>query len=253
MNQYTLYLDESETFTKKGDRFFAIGGVIINQVQEGKVESDLNVLKNGLWDGNPNAQQFILHEKEITEVQRNGRTSNKQYNIFRQKSISNHLYTGLSRILKQNNIETMCVCLDKSELSKLYPGEVNDNLTIAIQMLFENYCHFLIKNNANGCICYESLQEPGNQPLRQRFYELAALGTMYYTSHCFQTHISGIDFQSKNENVAGLQLADFIPNTFARKCAKLNPKHKSFKDTVLKNAYDGGMKLERKYGLKLIP
>lgn len=90
-------------------------------------------------------------------------------------------------------------------------------------MLLENYCHFLKHNTATGDICYESLQEPGNQPLRQRFYELEALGTMYYTPHFFQTHIGDIEFCGKNENLAGLQLADFIPNTMARSAARMPP------------------------------
>ena len=108
---------------------------------------------------------------------------------------------------------TMGVCVNKSALMKNYPGETNEQLTIALQMLLENYCHFLEYMHATGDICYESLQEPGNQELRQRFYELEALGIMYYTSHFFQTHIGDIRFENKADNLAGLQFADFIPNT----------------------------------------
>ena len=150
-------------------------------------------------------------------------------------------------------VTTIGVCLDTAQLSKLYGGDTNPNLTIALQLLLENYCHFLMHHNSTGNICYESLQEPGNQGLRQRFYELEALGTMYYTSRFFQTHIGDISFSSKTENLSGLQLADFIPNTLARSASGLAPKHQPFKRTVLKHLYDGGLGMKRKYGFKCIP
>ena len=156
-------------------------------------------------------------------------------------------------IIKKYNIATLGVCVNKSVLMKNYPGETNAQLTIALQMLLENYCHFLEHMHATGDICYESLQEPGNQELRQRFYELEALGTMYYTSHFFQTHIGDIRFENKVDNLAGLQLADFIPNTYARKCARIKPKHDEFKKCVLQQAYDGGISNRPKFGLKMIP
>lgn len=251
--KYTLYLDESETFTATNDRFFAIGGVIIESTAETSISLDLDALKTTLWSGVPNPTQFILHEKEISEARRNGKAKNSCYNIFRYKKTYNYLYLNLSRMLKQHNITTMGVCLDIARLKHLYAGETNSQLTIALQMLLENYCHFLMHRNADGDICYESLQEPQNQELRQRFYELEALGTMYYTPRFFQTHIGDIRFRNKAENVVGLQLADFVPNTLARVAAQIDPKHKDFKNTVLKQAYDGGLKMTPKYGLKTIP
>ena len=253
MAKYTLYLDESETFTNTHDRFFAVGGVIIEESLNDSLESEINLLKAKLWDGDKNCSTYILHEKEIYEAHKNGYAKNSCYNIFRENKKYRNLYAGLSKILKKYSLTTLGVCINISELAKLYPGEINRPLTIALQMLLENYCHFLGKMGATGDICYESLMDPGNQELRQRFYELEALGTMYYTSKFFQTHIGDIRFEGKSANLAGLQLADFIPNTFARKCSGAKAKHDSFKNIVLKQAYDGGIKKRSKYGLKLIP
>lgn len=70
----------------------------------------------------------------------------------------------------------------------------------------------------------------------------------------FFKHILEIlSFAGKNENLAGLQLADFIPNTMARSAARMPPKHDSFKQTVLRQAYNGGVGLRDKYGFKVIP
>ncbi len=76
---------------------------------------------------------------------------------------------------------------------------------------------------------------------------------MYYTSHFFQTHIGDIRFEGKAKNLVGLQLADFIPNTFARTCSGAKAKHDDFKKIVLRQAYDGNIQNKLKYGLKKIP
>ena len=253
MGQYTLYLDESETFNNSHNHFFAVGGVIIENTQNSLVEADLTTLKSKLWEGDHNSSGYILHEKEITEAKRYGHAKNPCYNIFRSNTKQNDLYAGLAIILKKYNLTTLGVCIDDASLTRLYPGETNKHLTIALQMLLENYCHYLGQMNSTGDICYESLLDPGNQELRQRFYELEALGTMYYTSHFFQTHIGDIRFEGKTKNLVGLQLADFIPNTFARTCSKAKAKHDDFKKIVLRQAYDGGIQNKQKYGLKLIP
>lgn len=252
--QYTLYLDESETFTSSAQRYFTVGGVILPKTEESKISKDLIALKALLWGNQPNSIQYILHEKEISEAQHNGVSKNPCYSIFRQNCKVNTLYKELSIILKRYQIVCIGVCLDADKLTQFYGNRTNRHLSIALQLLLENYCHFLmVHNNAVGDICYESLQEPGNQQLRQRSYELEALGTMYYTSHFFQTHIGDIRFIGKSKNVPGLQIADFIPNTLARTAAKLPPKHKGFKITVLKQLYNGNMDNCYKYGLKVIP
>lgn len=253
MHKYILYLDESETFTAANNRFFAVGGVIIKEDKIDEVSSKLADLKKKLWAGDANASSYILHEKEISEAKKHGHARNACYNIFRTNGKYSDLYAGLASILKKQNLITMGVCIDETALGRLYPGITNSKLTIALQMLLENYCHFLGQQNAVGDICYESLEDSGNQELRQRFYELEALGTMYYTPGFFQTHIGDIRFEKKTENLAGLQLADFIPNTFARSCSGATAKHEDFKKRVLHQAYDGKLSNRPKYGLKLIP
>lgn len=249
MDKYVLYLDESGI----GMAYSCVGGVIVKESEISLVSADLDNLKQKLWPSATHPEQYILHEKEISQAKKAGVVSQPYYRIFRANHNYNMLYAGLAQIIKRYNILTLGTCVDVSSLQNKYPGEVNPNLTIALQMLLENYCHFLTINNAYGDVCYESLQEPGNAPLRQRFYELQALGTMYYTSHTFQTHIGDIKFCSKSENVAGLQLADFIPNTYARFVAGKKPKHNDFKKAVIRNAYDGGIGESAKYGLKKIP
>lgn len=251
MGHYILYLDESETFTSTMDRYFAIGGVIVPDTIKNQLVQDINTLKSRLWG--PMATQNILHEKEISEALHKRLSVTSPYSIFKNKANIVTLYNGLSVILSKYHIVTIGACLNESEIERLYGKEVSPKLTIALQLLLENYCHFLMTHNATGDICYESLQEPGNRGLRQRFYELEALGTMYYPPHFFQTHIGDIQFKEKTSNDPGLQLADFIPNTLARVAAGLKPKHNIFKKQVVRQLYDGGMNNTEKFGGKVMP
>lgn len=82
MNTYTLYLDESETFTAT-NRLFSIGGVIIESSAEAAITNDLNSLKSALWPGDPKAAGIILHEKEISEAHHSGKSKNSHYNNLR--------------------------------------------------------------------------------------------------------------------------------------------------------------------------
>lgn len=245
--EYTLYLDESEA-----NNFFAISGIIVEKSRINSIETDLNNLKMSIWTGDPNAITYILHEMEISKAISN-RSSLAHYKIFRSNSKRTDLYNKLSQIIVNNNLITIGTCINRTELKRLYYGDNNTVLNIALQMLLENYCHFLIQNDATGDICYESLTEADNSRLRQRYYEILTLGSLYYTSHCFQSHITGLIFAPKSSNNAGLQLADFIPNTHVRSAAKLTAKHKNYKNVVFTHAYDGNLKNRNKYGLKLIP
>lgn len=244
---YTLYLDES-----RAGNYFAISGVIIENSLEETIQTELDNLKRVIWDGDSNATSYILHEMEVSNGQRNS-SSLSYYNVFRSNALRTKLYNHLSQIINKNNITTIGTCVDEAELKKLYPGENNKTLNIALQMLLENYCHFLIQNNATGNICYESLMEADNSKLRHRYFEILTLGSLYFTAHCFQTHITGLHFIPKSSNNVGLQLADFIPNTHVRSAAKLPAKHSGFKNVVFSHAYDGTLNNRPKYGLKLIP
>lgn len=253
MDHYTLYLDESETFTNSGQRYFAVGGVILPDSEDASVSQALDNLKMRLWPGDASATGYILHEKEISEVRKTKTKGLPHYSIFRGKHSVKQLYNDLSRILLNGKLTTMGVCISLPAMMNAYGTNTNSKLTVALQLLLENYCHFLIHNNAIGSICYESLLEPGNQELRQRFHELKAFGTMYYPSVVLQTRIDNISFSPKKENKAGLQLADFVPNTLARLAARMPPKSITLRKNVVSRLYDGGVGNASKYGGKVIP
>ena len=179
----------------------------------------------------------------------------KKYNhqIFTDTKKVQLLYNELSKLFKKSDLYTIGVCLDKSVLFARY-GEknLNNQLTIAIQLLIEHYCQFLIMNHAAGDICYEAMQPEQNTKIQQRLYELKALGSMYYSPKTIQDCIREIHFVKKSENMIGLQLADFVPNTLGRYVAGMKPKNKNFAKIVRKKLYDGCQDKTYRFGFKVL-
>lgn len=105
-------------------------------------------------------------------------------------------------------------------------------------------------NRTTGAICYEAMQPEQNAKIQQRIYELKALGTMYYSSGTIQNYLRDINFVPKSENMAGLQLADFVPNTLGRYAAMMKPKNREFSRSVRDKLYDGNG--DKRFGFKIL-
>ncbi|MDE6738051.1 MAG: DUF3800 domain-containing protein [Lachnospiraceae bacterium] len=258
MAEYTLYIDESETFNNSGKKYFVMSGVSIRKTNYPVIRSEVEELKRKVWDNITGCENYILHEKDISFANFPLNSSKLSavascYHIFTDTKKVQLLYNELSKLFKKSDLYIIGVCLDKSALFARY-GEkyLNNQLTIAIQLLVEHYCRFLIMNKSTGDICYEAMQPEQNTKIQQRLYELKALGSMYYSPKTIQDYIREIHFVKKSENMIGLQLADFVPNTLGRYVAGMKPKNKNFAKIVRKKLYDGSQDKTYRFGFKVL-
>ena len=121
-----------------------------------------------------------------------------------------------------------------------------------------NNCTKLYKEyhkNAVGNIKYESRENSQNIAMSQHFHQIKAIGTMYVNSRSIQKYIRNIDFPSKQENIAGLQLADFIPNQIAKKSInkKIYANTKDFNANIYRKTYDGACGNKNRFGIRTLP
>lgn len=128
-----------------------------------------------------------------------------------------------------------------------------DPYLVAMQLLLENYCHFLCTNNVRGNIVYEYRELIGNEKLRNKYYHMKLMGSMYMTKEAAEKRLLGIDFIDKSNNEAGLQIADFIPNSFARDHAGISQSNPNIFGTLRYNLYDGTMGNRDRFGIKYMP
>lgn len=182
-----------------------------------------------------------------------------EYNkIFKNKHIYNFAYDMLTEIFVKSELTVLAVCIDEDGLSEQYDrSKLNDRFQIAMNMMIENYFHFLNRVNGIGHICYESLPENQNERIRKRYMGIRYNGTMFYPAKVINDRIKDLEFRNKNENIVGLQLADFVPNAMGRYVLEkhyTNHKERNICMDVLQNKlYDGGIGRKDKFGLKIIP
>ncbi len=262
--QYTLYLDESETHIFNpaiggGENYhFCMAGVIAKKDDSSRLEAGIRQLKNIVWSELPNPQDIILHQMRILEAEK-GRLDIKkypEYSKFRKKEERVRFYRELKKIFVLNDITIIGSSISEANLKYFYGGSgrnKQDQYLVAMQLLLENYCHFLCTKDGIGNVIYEYRELIGNEKLRDRYYHMKLMGSMYMAKATAETRLLGLDFADKNDNIAGLQLADFVPNPFARDHAGLNQSRPNIWGTLRYFRYDGGIGQPDRFGVKYMP
>ena len=265
MDEYTLYLDESEIpikdeNDKEINKLFVIAGIIVkNTYHDNELTNRLNTLKDSIWDKKKyelKRHSYVLHEMEVTFARYGsfGKIKHKHHRIFAKPSKYKLLYHKMSNLIKNCDIVTLGACIKQEELHNIYHcNTLNDKKSILMQIIIENYYHFLIECDSTGTICYESMPENQNAIISKRFQNIQNTGTMFYPAKKINSRIKELVFVEKDANVTGLQIADFIPNTLGRvECDKNSKSEENYK-SVHDKLYDGNRKMVEKFGLKIIP
>jgi Protein of unknown function (DUF3800) len=257
--EYLLFLDESETHTHFKNKVFCIAGIIVEKnFHDNVLKNEINDIKELIWGLNAvDNNKYILHEKDIKEVQNKNNYKPKVdpiYHAFKYPRNTNVLNKGLKKILGFEEVTVIGACVVNDEISKHYHDDIiTKRELIAMQVILENFCHFLQRNNGYGNVYYESIGIVENNRMRRRFNLIEVMGTMYVSSEAIQQRIINIHFPLKQDNVPGLQVADFIPNSIARKVAKKKKRKPNIDNDIRLARYDGGIMKHDKFGVKVIP
>lgn len=265
--RYTLYLDESRTSqANNGTPFFCMAGAIINNRDYNFVEERLNSIKRKIWSDLNNPEQYILHQMNISDASR-GKLNFKrfpEYERFKARKFRKEFYKKLEKIYDDKKICIIGGSVNENLLNKYFLLGKNldntyrnniDKYLVSLQLLLENFSHFLCLRNGIGKIIYESRQPIENEIVRDRFYHIKLMGSMYITKETMSNHLLGIDFIEKKANNAGLQIADFIPNAFAREHAGFGQmdKNNSYIRKLKYYRYQGNCNSQDRFGVKNMP
>ena len=269
--QYTLYIDESQTHDNfEKQPHFCMAGAIINDREYGIVENEINKLKRTIWSDYSHPEEIILHQKNIIDASKGKLDITKfpEYERFKSKGFRKKFYSEFAKVFDCGKISIVGGSMNVEYMEKCYdvqkpriPGETvqyrnqTNKYLITLQLLLENYCHFLVTHNGKGRIVYESISEIDNERICSKFYQIKLMGSMYITKEAMHNHLLGINFVKKDENSSGLQLADFIPYAFAREHAKFTQLDKD--DTLIRKMkyyrYGRQQNGQDRYGIKYMP
>lgn len=269
MDEYTLYLDESKTgnyntITKmQEDPLFVIAGIIVkNSYHDTILSEQINSLKCSIWNRCDNDLLFkehILHELEMSRAFTHKTKQLKfEYNkVFKNKHIYNYTYDMMSNIIENADIVIIGAGVMEKELQLMHlRQELNDELSICMNIIIENYYHFLCAVDGIGTICYESMPENQNAKIQKRYQIIRNTGTMFYPAKAINKRVKGIEFKNKLDNIIGLQVADFIPNAIGRHILNKvynNKQRNVYYPIIESKLYDGSIGKIERFGIKKIP
>lgn len=262
--KYTLYLDESETHKKNPvthrdeNYHFCMAGVIVAEEEHEQLEICINQLKRNVWSELPNPENIILHQMRLIDAERGRLDASKypEYVKFNKRAERRKFYDELKKVFVNTKLTIVGSSINEDSLKKYYwisGKNKQDQYLVAMQLLLENYCHFLCTNDAIGNIVYEYRELIGNEKLRDKYYHMKLMGSMYMTKEAAEKRLLGIDFVNKADNNPGLQIADFIPNCFARDHAGINQAKPNIFGTLRYHRYNGNMDSADRFGIKYMP
>lgn len=179
-----------------------------------------------------------------------------EYAKFNKRVERKKIYSELKKVFVDNQMTIVGSSLCEDDLKRYYcvsGRNEQDSALVTMQLLLENFCHFLCANNGIGRIIYESRELLENERLRDRYYHMKLMGSMYMDKNTAEKRLLGIDFIDKDENCAGLQIADFVPLGFARDHAGMNQGNPNIFSTLKFHRYDGNQNMRDRFGIKYMP
>ncbi|MCA0384802.1 MAG: DUF3800 domain-containing protein [Firmicutes bacterium] len=243
MTDYYLFLDE--TIPNSSFPYFSLAGFFISKVDyETKLIPKMNEIKDKIFG----SREIILHEVELRNAQ------DGLYKKMRQRETRESFWSSLSRVFEDVPVYTIGVGIDVTEFNNLYQDcNVNDDYSISMQIIMENFVHFLEKNDGYGTVFVEARDGVQNQRLQNKYHTLKANGTLFIDKNAHQDRLGTISFPLKTDNNIGLQLADFVPNPMARYVGSKTQKTPNVFSEIENKLYCGGVKSTNRFGFKRIP
>jgi len=242
VNEYYLFLDESKPNGHNVHHLCLAGVISKKDIYQYRIIPAVRALKQKVF-GNDN---IILHESEI-------RSAQKQYKNMRKKQNRIDFWDGMNHIFQDYELTSIGASININDFKSYYSNsDLNDEYYIVLQIVLENFAHFLRENNAKGQVYIESTNAEFDLKLRNTYHKIVANGTLFYNQNAFQDRLLNINFLIKADNNIGLQLADFVPGTLNRSCNGLAPKNPTIYPLIDASLYDGGKGLKDRFGFKVL-
>lgn len=284
-DEYVLFLDESEFKTLKN---FVIAGFAIKKDNISLLEQGLEEIKRIIWDDEYiKANNPILHCTDLQNVFSNRKTKTpsklkKEYCDLIKKSkkeieqIYNQVYGRMAQLLKQTNATVFSCIIKLQPLQNLFYIDethngihlIDDKYNIALQKVIENYTHYLYVSDGYGDVVYESRNSSGENSAKSPDIKLINVyhkiqannkGIVYTNSEIIQSRNRTIITLSKHDNLAGLQLADFVAYNINKLVdCKVKQQITDFMKQIHRISYNGGRSLEEIdqrafWGMRILP
>ncbi|WP_044641177.1 DUF3800 domain-containing protein [Risungbinella massiliensis] len=222
---YTLYVDEMHA-NGPYQNFILAGIAFESSYYEKMVVPIINDFKRGYHN-----ESFILHEQSIF-----AKKYGTPYYAFKDKALLDQYWQQFCSTFQGIQGTIFTVVIKENSLKKQFK-DMNDIYHIAMQLLLESYCTFLIEKNTFGDVMFESRKSRLDEKLLEHCNFLRAMGTVLYPNHVFAKRVTTISFPKKIDNIIGLQLADAIPNSLNRYLSNMDQRISGLLDIIQSKFY----------------
>ena len=205
-----LYIDESgdHNLTVVDPQFpvFVLGGVIVDQdYADGPLTDALNDFKREIFG----RTDIVLHTADI--VRRRG-----AFEMLKDDELRESFYRRLNHMMGDLSYAVVACAIQKNEHVERYGSAAMNPYMLSLEVLVERFCYEIGSESGSGSVVAERRSPVLDRILEVAWENLKAQGTRFLRPRTVSARIVGLDLQPKQENVAGLQLADLVVSPIAR-------------------------------------
>ena len=185
---------------------FVLGGIIVDlDYATGELTERVRQFKLDLFG----RDDFILHTADI--VRSKGVFSIMRYPPFRER-----FYRELNSLMRALNYQVIACVIKKNEHLTRYGFEAIDPYLLSLNILVERFCFEIGDAPQGGLIVAEKRNPTLDHQLELAWLNLRIKGTRFMQSSVIEERITGLNTRSKQDNIAGLQLADLVVSPIGR-------------------------------------
>ncbi|MCC6174492.1 MAG: DUF3800 domain-containing protein [Chloroflexi bacterium] len=249
-HRYRLFIDESggsRLSLTPDEPFFAVGGLLVHESAYADLERHWNAWKVQ-WVGREHATMHARHLRR------------KNIRFYVRHGDPEEALAALHALIREVDVTLMVMAIRKSEFQARYldrpvdPFLPDHHYGLCLTFLLERVVYFLLnKDDAHAHVIAESRNRMEDAKLQLEYQRLQLEGTLFQAATWFRYQLGPhITFQVKEDNVAGLQLADVLLKAVVDKL--IAPHMEPLRwDVARMKLYDGGKDRIRGWGLKLFP
>ena len=247
MLDYYFFLDETGdhglTYIDKNFPLFLLCGCVFSKDTLLKTETEINRFKQKYFK----TKEVILHSREIRKCE-------GPFQILFDLELKAAFYRDLNAIIEKAEFNIISAAVQKQKHIKKYGKSAKNPYSISLSFILERLIFYLdgIGAECNVEILVEERGRKEDQALLAHFNSILDLGTYYVSPARFKKLISKLSFQSKRDNIIGLQVSDLCAYPLARHI--LNPKEPYIPFDIIDNKIyrsKGGQTTG--WGLKIFP
>jgi len=205
-----LFLDESgdHNLTAIDPQYplFVLGGVIVDKdYAEGSLTQELDAFKATFFDNT----DIVLHTADIAR-NRGG------FERLKETAFRSQFYEALNALMRRLQYSVVACAIRKDEHLSRYGIAALDPYMLSLDVLVERFCFDIGKVTGGGLIVAEKRDPTLDRELDVAWLNLKIRGTRYLQAREIEDRVVGLNLRAKQDNVAGLQLADLVVSPIGR-------------------------------------